>query len=313
MQRRLMPPIFPMTQHNESQQPVFASVEDAAAALAAGGYLPPHPLAVSVFLAANMRRPLLLEGEAGVGKTAVALALAAALNRPLTRLQCYEGIDYAAAVYDWNYPRQLLAARLHAERGEVADLFGEEFLLRRPLLQTLSADESVLLIDEIDRADEPFEAFLLEFLSEWQVSIPEFGVIKTATPPLTILTSNRSREIHDALRRRCLYYWVDFPSPQREAEILSLHHPQLGEALTQQIVAFVRQLRTLDLYKLPGIAETADWAQALTRLAGDSISAQTADETLGALLKYRDDLERTRQHGIGKLLDATWEGDDAAQ
>lgn len=278
------------------------SADAAADALAAGEYLAARPLAIAVFLASSMNRPLLLEGEAGVGKTAVARALSVSLDRPLVRLQCYEGIDAAAALYDWDYPRQLLAARLSPD-SKPQDLYGEEFLLRRPLLQTLSAEiPPVLLIDEIDRADEPFEAFLLEFLSEWQVTIPEYGTIKAETPPLTILTSNRTREIHDALKRRCLYFWTDFPSPAREAEIVRLHHPGIGEALTKQIVAFVHRLRTLDLYKLPGIAETVDWAHAVTRMERDALSEEAAEETLGALLKYRDDLDRVRKHGVGRLL-----------
>lgn len=282
--------------------PVFASVEDATSALADGKYLASRALSTAVFLAASLNRPLLLEGEAGVGKTAAAHALSAALQKPLARLQCYEGIDIAAAVYDWDYPRQLLAAKLRPDSAP-ADLYGEEFLLRRPLLQTLTAHPApVLLIDEIDRADEPFEAFLLEFLAEWQITIPEFGTIKAAEPPLTILTSNRTREIHDALKRRCLYHWVDFPAPAREAEIVRMHYPQLGESLTAQIVAFVRRLRTLDLYKLPGVAETADWARAIACMEKDSLGEEVVAETLGVLLKHKDDIALANKHGIQNLL-----------
>ncbi len=271
-------------------------------ALAAAGYLAPRPLAVAVFLAVALRRPLLLEGEAGVGKTAAALALARALQKPLVRLQCYEGIDAAAAVYDWDYPRQLLAAKLRPDSAP-KDLYGEEFLLRRPLLRALTAKPvPVLLIDEIDRADEPFEAYLLELLAEWQITVPELGTIKTDVPPPVVLTSNRSREIHDALRRRCLYHWVDFPAAARETEIIRLHHPSLDESLAAQITAFVRRLRTLDLYKLPGIAETADWAGAVLRMDESGLREETAAETLGVLLKYKDDIARAREYGVGNLL-----------
>lgn len=280
----------------------FNSVDETAAALKRGNYIAPRPLAVAVFLAAAMNRPLLLEGEAGVGKTAAAHALAAALQKPLVRLQCYEGIDAAAAVYDWDYPKQLLAARLRPD-SVPDDLYSEEFLLRRPLLQTLTASPApVLLIDEIDRADEPFEAFLLEFLAEWQITIPEYGTVHAKEPPLTVLTSNRTREIHDALKRRCLYHWVDFPPPEMEADIVRLHHPQLSDALTAQIVEFVRRLRALDLYKLPGIAETADWARAVACMEQEELREETVAETLGVLLKYKDDIERAQKYGVGNLL-----------
>ena len=287
----------------------FLSVEETISRLEDCGYIAPRPLAVAIFLAVGMNRPLFLEGEAGVGKTAVAKVLAAALGRPLLRLQCYEGIDLAAAAYDWDYPRQLLTARLrqgdHAP-ARAEDLYSEQFLLRRPLLQALSPPPGmptpVLLIDEIDRADAPFEAFLLEFLAEWQISIPEYGTVRATEPPPTVLTSNRSREVHDALKRRCLYHWVDFPGPRREAEIVRLHHPDISEALTTRIVDFVHRLRELDLHKLPGIAETMDWAAAITRLDRNTLDEQTADETLGALLKYQDDLILARQHGIARLI-----------
>ena len=287
----------------------FLSVEETISRLEDCGYIAPRPLAVAIFLAVGMNRPLFLEGEAGVGKTAVAKVLAAALGRPLLRLQCYEGIDLAAAAYDWDYPRQLLTARLrqgdHAP-AHAEDLYSEQFLLRRPLLQALSPPPGmptpVLLIDEIDRADAPFEAFLLEFLAEWQISIPEYGTVRAAEPPPTVLTSNRSREVHDALKRRCLYHWVDFPGPRREAEIVRLHHPDISEALTTRIVDFVHRLRELDLHKLPGIAETMDWATAITRLDRNTLDEQTADETLGALLKYQDDLILARQHGVARLI-----------
>ena len=287
----------------------FLSVEETISRLEDCGYIAPRPLAVAIFLAVGMNRPLFLEGEAGVGKTAVAKVLAAALGRPLLRLQCYEGIDLAAAAYDWDYPRQLLTARLlqgdHAP-ARAEDLYSEQFLLRRPLLQALSPPPGmptpVLLIDEIDRADAPFEAFLLEFLAEWQISIPEYGTVRATEPPPTVLTSNRSREVHDALKRRCLYHWVDFPGPRREAEIVRLHHPDISEALTTRIVDFVHRLRELDLHKLPGIAETMDWAAAITRLDRNTLDEQTADETLGALLKYQDDLILARQHGVARLI-----------
>ena len=287
----------------------FLSVEETISRLEDCGYIAPRPLAVAIFLAVGMNRPLFLEGEAGVGKTAVAKVLAAALGRPLLRLQCYEGIDLAAAAYDWDYPRQLLTARLRQDDHAPAraeDLYSEQFLLRRPLLQALSPPPGmptpVLLIDEIDRADAPFEAFLLEFLAEWQISIPEYGTVRAAEPPPTVLTSNRSREVHDALKRRCLYHWVDFPGPRREAEIVRLHHPDISEALTTRIVDFVHRLRELDLHKLPGIAETMDWAAAITRLDRNTLDEQTADETLGALLKYQDDLILARQHGVARLI-----------
>jgi MoxR-like ATPase len=256
-------------------------------------------LATAVFLALKLTRPLFLEGEAGVGKTEIAKALAAGLGRPLVRLQCYEGLDTAAAVYEWNYPRQMIEIRLAeaaggVERTDLAhDIFTPRFLLRRPLLQALSPDERgapVLLIDELDRADEPFEAYLLEVLSDYQVTIPELGTIRAATPPIVVITSNRTREIHDAIKRRCLYHWVDFPDALRELAIVRRKCPGVSEALAREIVAFTQRLRTLDLFKSPGIAETLDWAEALIALDRMTLDPQTVADTLGALLKYQDDI-----------------------
>jgi MoxR-like ATPase len=279
--------------------------------LAAGGYVPERSLATAVFLSLRMGRPLFLEGEAGVGKTEIAKVLASTLGRRLIRLQCYEGLDIAAAVYEWNYPRQMIEIRLaEATGGDRAhlsdDIFAERFLIKRPLLQALEPSPDgppVLLIDELDRTDEPFEAYLLELLSDFQVSIPEFGTIKAAEPPIVIVTSNRTREIHDALKRRCLYHWVDYPSPERELRIVKAKVPEAAPALTAEIVGFVHRLRQMDLFKQPGVAETIDWTQALLQLDAVSLDGNLVDSTLGVLLKYQDDIARLQGSEAMKLLD----------
>jgi MoxR-like ATPase len=262
-------------------------------------YVAERRLGTAVFLALKLTRPLFLEGEAGVGKTEIAKVLAQGLGRPLVRLQCYEGLDTAAAVYEWNYPRQMIEIRLAeasggVERSELAhDIFTTRFLLRRPLLQALAPEQGVapvLLIDELDRADEPFEAYLLEVLSDYQVTIPELGTIKARTPPIVVITSNRTREIHDAIKRRCLYHWVDYPDAARELAIVRRKCPAAAESLAREIVGFTQQLRSLDLFKAPGIAETLDWAEALVALDRITLDPQTVADTLGALLKYQDDI-----------------------
>jgi MoxR-like ATPase len=269
-------------------------------------YLADRGLATAVFLAASLGRPLLLEGEAGVGKTEIAKALAAALDAELIRLQCYEGIDVAQALYEWDYTRQLLHIRALDELGgsgeqAVDELFGPRFLIERPLLRALRAGrEAVLLIDEIDRADDEFEAFLLEVLSDFQVSIPEIGTIAADEPPLVILTSNRTRELHDALKRRCLYHWIDYPQRERELEIVRVRAPEVPELLAGQVTAAVSKLRQFDLVKRPGVAETIDWARALTAL-GDGMDRQAAEDSLGTVLKDRDDLERVRDRLEGVI------------
>ncbi len=277
----------------------FDSIEEMRRALVSERYLVDDGLATVVFLALRLRRPLLVEGEPGVGKTELAKALAAATGGPLIRLQCYEGIDVQQALYDWDYPRQLLQLRA----GGSAPLYSEEFLLRRPLLEALGSDParpSVLLIDELDRADDEFEAFLLEFLSDFQVTIPEVGVIQAAAPPIVIITSNRTRDLHEALKRRCLYHWIDHPDLQREVAIARARLPHISAQLTSQVCTFVQELRFLDLYRNPGVGETLDWAEAFHTLGREQIDTPTADRTLGALLKERDDLDRIR----GKPLDA---------
>ncbi|HTI48739.1 MAG TPA: MoxR family ATPase [Casimicrobiaceae bacterium] len=280
-------------------QPNPASVDEALDLLARNDYLADRRLATSVFLSLRLTRPLFLEGEAGVGKTEVAKVLASGLNRRLVRLQCYEGLDVGAAVYEWNYPRQMIEIRLAeatggVERSELAhDIFTTRFLLRRPLLQALAPEDGVapvLLIDELDRADEPFEAYLLEVLSDYQVTIPELGPIRAMSPPIVVITSNRTREIHDAIKRRCLYHWVDYPDAQRELAIVRRKCPGAPEALARQVVAFTQRLRALDLFKAPGVAETLDWAEALVALDRVSLDPQTVADTMGALLKYQDDL-----------------------
>jgi MoxR-like ATPase len=290
------------------------SVEDTRRLLAAGRYVADESLATAVFLALKLGRPLLLEGEAGVGKTEVAKVLAETLGRRLIRLQCYEGLDAAAALYEWNYPRQMLEIRLAELGGEAGaegrarlarDIFDERFLLKRPLLLALepaAAGAPVLLIDELDRTDEPFEAFLLEILSDFQVTIPELGTVRAASPPLVVLTSNRTREIHDALKRRCLYHWIGYPDAARELAILRLRAPGLAQALAEQVVGFVQRLRAADLFKLPGVAETIDWAHALAALDRTALDADTVDATLGVLLKYQDDIEKTAGRAVREML-----------
>ncbi len=277
------------------------NVEETRELLASGRYVADASLATAVFLALKLGRPLLLEGEAGVGKTEIAKVLADTLGRRLIRLQCYEGLDASAALYEWNYPRQMLEIRLAELEGRddrqrlAHQIFDERFLLKRPLLLALEPDPAgppVLLIDEIDRTDEPFEAFLLEILSDFQVTIPEMGTVRAPSPPIVVLTSNRTREIHDALKRRCFYHWIGYPDAARELEILRLRAPELAEALAAQIVRFVQRLRTADLFKLPGVAETIDWARALLALDQVALDAGTVNSTLGILLKYQDDIEK---------------------
>jgi MoxR-like ATPase len=283
-----------------------SSIDAVAQALQAQAYLPSRELATAAFLALRLARPLLLEGAPGTGKTAIAAALAAALSRPLIRLQCYEGLDQAAAAYEWNYARQMLEIRLAQadERERTADeLFARRFLIERPLLQALTTTPApVLLIDELDRADAPFEAFLLEFLADFQITIPELGTLTATAPPLVILTSNRSREIHDAVKRRCLYHWVDFPDAARELAIVSARLPQIEHRLAEQVVAFVQGLRQLDLYKLPGLAETLDWSRALVELNAVSLDPAVVQSTLGVLLKYQDDIARVQGSEAARLL-----------
>lgn len=288
------------------------SIDATLALLAGGDYVAERSLATAVFLALRMGRPLFLEGEAGVGKTEIAKVLAGTLGRQLIRLQCYEGLDIASAVYEWNYPRQMIEIRLAEASGKGAkaelerDIFSERFLIRRPLLQALEAGKGpppVLLIDELDRTDEPFEAYLLEVLSDFQVTIPEIGTIKAKQPPIVIITSNRTREIHDAVKRRCLYHWVGYPDAARELEILSRKVPDAAARLSAEIVAFVQKLRAMDLFKQPGVAETLDWARALIALDRVSLDSPVINDTLGVLLKYQDDIARVRGDEAAKLLE----------
>lgn len=288
------------------------TIEQVQALLAEQGYVCGRALAVVVFLALRLGRPLFLEGEAGVGKTEIAKALAAGLNRRLIRLQCYEGLDASSAVYEWNFPAQMVAIRTAEAAGGAdrsalkAELFSDEFLIERPLLQAMRPDENgspVLLIDELDRTDEPFEAFLLEALSDFQVTIPELGTIKAPEPPIVILTSNRTREVHDALKRRCLYHWVDYPDFQRELEILQARAPAASAQLSREVVAFVQALRTEDLFKKPGVAETIDWANCLLALDVIDLSPEVIADTLGAILKYQDDITKLQGSEAKRILD----------
>jgi len=276
----------------------------------AAEYVTDAPVATSVHLAMRLRKPLLIEGPAGVGKTEVAKVMARVLATNLIRLQCYEGLDVSSAVYEWNVQRQMTAIRLAEATGRdksnlERDLFCAEYLIKRPILQALEAPKDappVLLIDELDRADEPFEAYLLEVLSDFQVTIPELGVIRAATPPIVVVTSNRTREIHDAIKRRCLYHWVEFPSAERELEIVRRKAPGASEKLSREVVAFVQRLRGMDLYKAPGVAETIDWTRSLLVLDTVSLDPQAIGDTLGALLKYQDDIARLQAEDLGALL-----------
>jgi len=289
----------------------FATIDDLQRALAAHDYVADRPLATAIFLALKLQKPLLLEGEAGVGKTEVAKTLARMLDRRLIRLQCYEGLDVNTTIYEWNYTRQMLQIRLLESSGaggstSLDEIFGPEFLIKRPLLQAIEASNDlppVLLIDEIDRADEEFEAFLLELLSDWQISIPEIGTIRAEHPPIVIITSNRTREVHDALKRRCLFYWIDYPALEKEQRIVAARVPGASELLSRQVVAFVQELRKMDLYKLPGVAETLDWASALVALDTHALSAAAVEDTLGAILKYQDDINQVRGGGVKALLE----------
>jgi MoxR-like ATPase len=288
------------------------SIDATLGLLAKGEYVAERSLATAVFLALRMGRPLFLEGEAGVGKTEIAKVLAQVLGRQLIRLQCYEGLDIASAVYEWNYQRQMIEIRLAEAEGAGSreklekDIFSERFLIRRPLLQALDARDGeapVLLIDELDRTDEPFEAYLLEVLADFQVTIPEIGTIKAERPPIVIITSNRTREIHDAVKRRCLYHWVDYPTAAAELEIVRHKVPGLPEKLSGDIVAFVQKLRAADLFKRPGIAETIDWAKALVELDRRSLDAAVVNDTLGVLLKYQDDIAAMRGSESARILE----------
>ncbi len=289
-----------------------ANIDGVLALLSNSDYIADRSLATTLFLSLKMGKPLFLEGEAGVGKTEIAKVLSLALGRKLVRLQCYEGLDVASAVYEWNYSRQMIEIRLSEADGSVdkeslsENVFSEEFLIERPLMQALKSDDAgppVLLIDELDRTDEPFEAFLLEVLSDFQITIPEIGTVKAEEPPIVIITSNRTREIHDALKRRCLYHWVDYPSAARELEIVNAKLPGIDKELSSQLVAFVQKLRDEDLFKLPGVAETLDWADALTQLDKVTLDSEAIDNTLGTLLKYQDDIAKIRGSEAAQILE----------
>jgi len=289
-----------------------ASIDDTLKLLAEADYLADRSLSTVLFLALKMGRPIFLEGEAGVGKTEIAKVLASTLGRRLIRLQCYEGLDVSAAVYEWNYAGQMIAIRIAEAEGEgdrarlEHDVFSERFLIKRPLLQALEPDPAgapVLLIDELDRTDEAFEAFLLEVLADFQVTIPEMGTVKAAQPPIVVITSNRTREIHDALKRRCLYHWVGYPTAERELSIVRAKVPGVGARLSQEVVHFVQALRKEDLFKSPGVAETLDWATALTELDAVALDPQTVSDTLGVLLKYQDDIARIEGSKAKELID----------
>jgi MoxR-like ATPase len=302
--------------------PLPKSIDDALALLGSADYVADRSLATVLFLALRMGRPLFLEGEAGVGKTEIAKVLSGALGRRLIRLQCYEGLDVAAAVYEWNYAAQMIAIRLaEAEEGVdrerlTHDVFSERFLIKRPLLQALEPDTAgapVLLIDELDRTDEAFEAFLLEVLADFQVTVPEMGTVKAERPPIVIITSNRTREIHDALKRRCLYHWIDYPDAVRELAIVTAKVPGIRETLSCEIVAFVQALRQQDLFKAPGVAETLDWASALTELDAVALDPATVSDTLGVLLKYQDDIAKLQGSAAQALIDEVRSGMKAAE
>jgi len=288
------------------------TIDETSTLLRSAGYVAGRDVAAVVFLALRMGRPLFLEGEAGVGKTEIAKVLADVLGRRLIRLQCYEGLDISSAVYEWNYSAQMIEIRLAEASGELdrarmgEDIFAEKFLIKRPLLQALEAPDGkppVLLIDELDRTDEAFEAFLLEVLSDYQITIPELGTIRAKEPPIVIITSNRTREVHDALKRRCLYHWVGYPDAKRELEIVKARRPEASEALAQEVVLFVQALRGVDLYKSPGVAETLDWVTALHELDALTLDPQTVNDTLGVLLKYQDDISRMQGTEAKRILD----------
>ncbi len=289
----------------------FTSIDDLQSTLREHQYVADRGLATAIYLALKLQRPLFLEGEAGVGKTEVAKVMAQLLETELIRLQCYEGLDLNQAVYEWNYARQMMHIRLLEARGEhvaEAELFGPQFLLRRPLLQAIQPETPrerapVLLVDEIDRSDEEFEAFLLEVLSDFRITIPEIGTLKAEQPPVVVLTSNRTREVHDALKRRCLYYWIDYPTFQKELEIVRARLPEAPDTLSRQVTAFVQDLRQADLYKLPGVAETIDWTTALMALDQQALDPTVVDETLGVILKYQDDVDKIKGTAARAILD----------
>jgi len=296
---------------------VFNSIDDVQNKLSAQGYVCSRALATVVFLSLKLGRPLVLEGEAGVGKTEIAKAMAAVLGRKLIRLQCYEGLDASSAVYEWNFPAQMMAIRMAEAAGGSnkdalqTELFSDQYLIKRPLLEAMQPDENgapILLIDELDRTDEPFEAFLLEALSDFQVTIPELGTIKAPEPPIVILTSNRTREVHDALKRRCLYHWVDYPNFEREVSILNARAPEVSRALSEEVIAFVQALRTEDLFKKPGVAESIDWAKCLLALDVVSLSPEVISDTLGAVLKYQDDIAKIQGSEAKRILDEAKSG-----
>jgi len=283
-----------------------ASIDETLELLSGADYIADRAIATVVFLSLKMGRPLFLEGEAGVGKTEIAKVLAKALGKRLIRLQCYEGLDISSAVYEWNYSRQMIAIRMAEAEGadDLEDhIYDEKYLIKRPLLQALEGDGPVLLIDELDRTDEAFEAYLLEVLSEYQISIPELGTIKAKQAPIVIITSNRTREVHDALKRRCLYHWVGYPSAQRELEIVKARQPDVSARLANEVVAFVQALRQSDLFKLPVVAETIDWVSALHELDAISLDPQTVNDTLGVLLKYQDDIAKMEGSEAKRMLD----------
>ena len=296
---------------------VFTSIDDVQNKLSEQGYVCSRALATVVFLSLKLERPLFLEGEAGVGKTEIAKAMAAVLGRKLIRLQCYEGLDASSAVYEWNFPAQMVAIRTAEAAGGSnkdalqTELFSDQYLIKRPLLEAMQPDENgapILLIDELDRTDEPFEAFLLEALSDFQVTIPELGTIKAPEPPIVILTSNRTREVHDALKRRCLYHWVDYPNFEREVSILNARAPEVSQALSEEVIAFVQALRTEDLFKKPGVAESIDWAKCLLALDVVSLSPEVISDTLGAVLKYQDDIAKIQGSEAKRILDEAKSG-----
>jgi MoxR-like ATPase len=287
------------------------SIDDTLKLLTSADYVADRSLATALYLSLAMQRPLFLEGEAGTGKTEIAKVVAQALGRELIRLQCYEGLDIAQAAYEWNYPRQMIEIRLAEAAGEKSkdkishDIFADRFLIKRPLALALEGKKGaapVLLIDELDRTDEPFEAYLLEVLSDWQITVPEIGTLKAAEPPIVIITSNRTREIHDAVKRRCFYHWVDYPDAHRELEILKRKAPQASAALSREVVAFVQRLRSVDLFKLPGVAETIDWVNCLVALDKIALDPETVNNTLGVLLKYQDDIERIAGEEAARLV-----------